>query len=64
MELDIRKLQIAMAQALMTQTSLAKAAGMSQHTICCYINKKKKPTPIAIGKMANALHVPVEQIIQ
>ena len=64
MELDTKKLQIAMAQALMTQTSLAHATGMSQHTICRYINKKQKPTPIAIGKMANALHVPVEQIIR
>ena len=63
MKINFQKLQIAMANACMNKGDLADASGISRISIGKYFSGKRKPYPKTIGKIANALNVPVTEII-
>lgn len=63
MKIDSKKLKIAMAKQCMCSRELAKECGLSFSTICSYMNGTKAPSLKNLGKLANALDVDVETLI-
>lgn len=63
MELDLKKLQIAMARKAMGPGELAKKAGLAKTTVCRYINNSRIPATKQIGLIAMALEVDVTEIL-
>lgn len=64
MKLDSRKVQIQMAEQCMTVTELATKAELSRVFVSNCIKGSAKPKPATIGKIAKALNVPVQEIIE
>lgn len=64
MELDVIAVRIEMAKKLITQKELAQKAGIAEETMTRYMNRKIKPSPRNIGKLAKALDIDVEKIIK
>lgn len=63
MKIDSKKLKIAMARKCMCSRELAKKCGLSFSTICSYMNGKKAPNLKSLGKIAKALDVDPETLI-
>jgi predicted transcriptional regulator len=62
MRIDKQKLQIAMANACLTTVELQQAANMPRPTLNNAITGRGV-RPVTIGKIAKALNVPVENLI-
>lgn len=63
MKLNIRKLQIAMARKQLSSKKLAEETGFTHNTICNYVAGRFSPSPDRIGKLAKALEVDPETLI-
>ncbi len=63
MKIDTKKLKIAMAKQCVCSRELAEKCGLSFSTICSYMNGKKTPNLKNLGKLAKALEVDVETLI-
>lgn len=64
MKLSNRSLQILMAERIITVTELAEMAGLSRVFIGSCVAGTANPKPATIGKIARALNVPVQEIIE
>lgn len=64
MHLNKRKLEISMANNCMTAEMLSAKAGVSAITITRIKNGLQRATPATIGKIAKALGVRVEELIE
>ena len=47
----------------MTPAQLAKKTGLSKATICRYLKQEQEPSCVAVLKLANALDLNVEELI-
>ena len=63
MKINKQKLQLAMANACMNMDDLAEKAEISRVSISNYISGLRTPKPKTLGKIAKALKVPVENLI-
>lgn len=63
MQLDIKKMEIAMARKQMSRKDLANHTGLSEQTINAYFQQKFQPSVLSIGKLAEALCVDVTELI-
>lgn len=63
MRIDKTKIGIAMAKKLLKQQDLADLAGVSRQTVS-YIMNGRNCKPDLLGKIANALEVEPEEIIE
>ncbi|BCJ92826.1 hypothetical protein acsn021_03950 [Anaerocolumna cellulosilytica] len=63
MKINKRKLQIAMANACLNMDDLAALAEISRVSISKYLSGLRTPKPKTLGKIAKALKVPVENLI-
>ena len=63
MDISKEKMQLAMANACMNTIQLAQASGVSRMSIQFYLNGKRKPKPITVGKIAKALNVKAEDLV-
>lgn len=63
MRLNMTKLLLEMARAHMIDKELCAKAGIAKITFAQIKAGKNKPKPATIGKIATALNVPVEQLI-
>lgn len=63
MKLDKRKLNLARAKNCMTVRDLAKAASVSMQSISC-MDRTKETKAVIVGKIAKALGVEPEDIIE
>lgn len=63
MKLDSQKLLISMANACITITELAEKSKVSRPTLTKFTAGKSNPKPATIGKLAKALNVKVEDLI-
>lgn len=62
MEIDLKKLEIAMASKVVTSKRLSEVSGLSETTLARIKNGIQKPKPITIGKIAKALEVEILEI--
>lgn len=63
MELDVKKLQLAMARKAMGPGELAMKAGLAKSTVRRYMNTSRIPATKQIGLIANALEVDVLELL-
>lgn len=63
MKLDVRKLKIYMAKAMINQKDLSRKSGISERALSFIINGKGCRTD-TIGRIAAALEIDVENIIE
>ena len=63
MKVNKKKLQLAMANACLNMDDLATMANVSRISIAKYLSGLRNPKPKTIGKIAKALNVPVESIV-
>lgn len=63
MKVNKQKLQVAMANACLNMDDLAALAEVSRVSISKYLSGVRNPKPKTIGKIAKALNVPVESLI-
>jgi DNA-binding Xre family transcriptional regulator len=64
MKIDKNKLDLAMAANCISYEKLSKITGVSQVTIARMKNGSQNPRPITVGKIAKALNVKVEDLIE
>lgn len=64
MKINTFKLQLAMANACMTVSELAEQSNLSRVALTRFITGKSNPKPATIGKIAKALNVNVEELIE
>lgn len=64
LKLSPEKLQLAMANRCMTITELSNLSSVSRVALTRCITQKSNAKPITIGKIAKALEVPVEELIE
>lgn len=64
MKIDNKKLDLLMAEKCLTLEKLSKITGVSQVTIARMKNGSQKPRPITIGKIAKALGIKPEELIE
>jgi DNA-binding Xre family transcriptional regulator len=63
-KIDNKKLDLLMAEKCLTSEKLSKITGVSQVTIARMKNGSQKPRPITIGKIAKALGIKPEELIE
>lgn len=63
LELDIEKLEIAMAREKLNRKDLAKKSGTSYASINAYFQKRIQPSLKTLGNISKALGTDVENII-
>lgn len=63
MKINKQQLQLAMANSCLNMNDLAVLAGVSRVSISKYLSGLRSPKPKAVGKIAKALNVPVENLI-
>ena len=63
MKLDLKKLEIAMAEKCYTIQELSKVSTVGVSTISNIFNRGQQPNLWTIGKLARALKVPVKDLI-
>lgn len=63
MKIDNRKLELAMASVCCTAESLSSMTGVAQATIARIKKGSQNPRPATVGKIAKALNVKVEDLI-
>lgn len=64
MKLDEKKLQMILAEKQMMLKDLYKKSGVSDRALLDLRQGKRKPRPATLGKIAKALNVDVQDIIQ
>ena len=64
MKLDIDKFNLFLAKQCFTINDLAEKSKVTRQALYNYIAEKRKPKPAIIGRIAKALQVEVEDIIQ
>ncbi len=64
MKINDEKLEIAMANKCMTINQLAAKSGVSRMSLANYTANRRNPKPSTVGKIAKALDVKVEDLIQ
>jgi transcriptional regulator with XRE-family HTH domain len=64
MRIDNHKLDLVMAEKCLTSEQLSVVTGVSQVSIARFRRGAQKPRPATIGKIAKALNVPVQEIIE
>lgn len=64
MKLNNHNLQILMAEKIITVKELADTAGLSRVFVGSCVAGTANPKPATIGKIAKALNVPVQEIIE
>jgi transcriptional regulator with XRE-family HTH domain len=64
LKLNTSKLLLAMANACITTTNLAEKSNVSRVAITRFTTGKSNPKPQTIGKIAKALNVKVEELIE
>ena len=64
MKLSQTKLLLAMANACITITELSVKSNVSRVTLTKFTTGKSNPKPVTIGKIAKALEVKVEDLIE
>lgn len=64
MEINAKKLKIAMARKCMSSTDLAKAVGCSKESINQIISGKRGVPTKKLGEIAKALEVDVTEILE
>lgn len=64
MKLNTNKLLLAMAKSCMTITELSEHSTISRPALTKIITGKSNPKPATIGKIAKALNVKVEYLIE
>lgn len=64
MKLNNNKLLLTMANACMTIGELSKKSGVSKTALSNYTTGKSNPKPATLGKIARALDVEVEDLIE
>ena len=64
MELNVRRVKIAMMDKSLTATSLADAVGVHAATISRWLNEPTRPQIEDINKLANALGLTAKEILQ
>ncbi len=63
MKVNSSKLELAMANACMTINELSKKSNVSRVALTRFISGKCNPKPATIGKIAKALGVTVQELI-
>ncbi len=63
MKLNLNKLFLAMANSCMTVSDLAIKSNVSRGSITKFTTGKSDPRPATLGKMAKALNVRAEDLI-
>lgn len=63
MNIDKNKLDVIMAKQCLSSEMLSKITGVSQVTIARLKRGVQQPRPVTVGKIANALGVKVEDLI-
>lgn len=64
MNINKEKMQLAMANACMNTTQLSKKADISRFSLNAYVNKTRNPKPATVGRIAKALNVKVEDLVE
>lgn len=64
MKIDSRKLDLIMAAQCLTSEQLSKVTGVSQVSIARFRKGTQQPRPATIGKIAKALNVEIQEIIE
>lgn len=64
MRININKLLLAMANACITIGELSNKSGISRTALNNFTTGKGNPKPATIGKLAKALNVNVEELIE
>lgn len=64
LELDIEKVNLALAAKAMNTADLARKSGYSLNTIRQYMTLKREPNTKSIGRIAQALEVDVIAILK
>lgn len=64
MKVDKFKVQIAMANSVISLSELSKKSKISYAALVRLMNGQTKPNPATVGKLAQALDVPVTEIIE
>ena len=64
MKINNSKLEIAMGNAVIGTKQLSEMTGIAQETIARIKNGKQNPKPITLGKIAKALDVKVEDLVE
>lgn len=64
MNIDKKKLLLALAKTHETYLSICKRAGINYQTLRMALNGERHPKPCTIGKLAYALGVNVQDIIE
>lgn len=63
MQLNMKKVNIAIANSGMTKTQLAERAGISRQRFMMLLNQREL-TPVSVGKIVKALGVRAEDIVE
>lgn len=64
MKIDNMKLEVAMANACMNYKELSEATEMTQESFVRIKKGKQNPRPATVGKIAKALNVKVEDLVE
>lgn len=64
MKINIQKLDVIMATQCLTSEMLSKITGVSQVSISRFKKGTQQPRPATVGKIAKALGVKVEELIE
>ncbi len=64
MKINRNKLDLAMANACMSINDLAEKAEVSRISIGRFISGRTEPRPVTVGKIARALNMKVEDLIE
>ena len=64
MRINKEKLELALAKEMMDCKELSERVGITQESISKIRAGKQNPRPATVGKIANALNVSVEDIIE
>ncbi len=64
MKIDKHKLDIAMGNACLTFGELSTLSGVSRVSVNKFLSGRSNARPATIGRIAKALNVPVQEIIE
>lgn len=64
MKIDMKKIDLLMAKKCLSSEQLSKVTGVSQVSIARFRKGTQEPRPKTVGKIAKALNVSVEELIE
>ena len=64
MKISNEKLEVAMANSCMNYKELSEATGMTQESFVRIKKGRQNPRPATVGKIAKALNVKVEDLVE